>query len=169
MRRLARSGAPEKLAHGFEELADGNRLRQIGFAPAFADTLLIAFHRKGGNGDDRDALEGGIFLEPFRHFEAGHFGKLNIHQDQVGMMLARKLKRLDPVARGYRAVALRLQQIVEQLHVELIVLHDHHRLGHLARLDEFSKFTMNRLTRLRSAALAVLPAAYDQLTPARPE
>ena len=57
-------------------------------------------------------------------------GKLDIHQDQVGPVLAREIQRLDPVAGADGLVAVRLQQIVEELHVELVVLHDQDSLGH---------------------------------------
>ncbi len=45
-------------------------------------------------------------------------------------MLAGEIERLDAVARADGVVAMRLQQIVEELHVELVVLHDQDRLGH---------------------------------------
>src|SRR4029077_13627367 len=41
-----------------------------------------------------------------------------------------KIERLDAVAGRHRIVAVSLQQIVEELHVELVVLHDHHGLRH---------------------------------------
>ena len=120
----------EKAADGLDELADRDRLGQIGLATALADALLVALHRKRGDGDHRDGLELGIFLEPFGHFETGHFGQLNVHQDQVGPVLAREVERLDAVAGADGLVAVRLQQVVEELHVELVVLHDHDGLRH---------------------------------------
>src|SRR6266851_3528229 len=48
----------------------------------------------------------------------------------IGMMLAGEIERLDAVARADRPIAMRLQQVVEELHVELVVLHDHDGLGH---------------------------------------
>ena len=47
----------EKVADGLDELADRDRLGQIGLAAAFADALLIAFHRKRGDRDDRNCFE----------------------------------------------------------------------------------------------------------------
>ena len=46
------------------------------------------------------------------------------------MMLAGEIERLDTVAGADGLVAVRLQQVVEELHVELIVLHDHDGLRH---------------------------------------
>ena len=45
-------------------------------------------------------------------------------------MLAGKVHRIDPVAGADGLVAMGLQQIVEELHIELIVLHDQDSLGH---------------------------------------
>ena len=65
-----------------------------------------------------------VFLQPLRHFEAGHLRQLNIHQNEIGLVLAGKLKRLHAVARLQRSVAVRIQQIMEELHIQLIVLDD---------------------------------------------
>src|SRR6516162_5890873 len=124
------SGRAEKTADGFDEFGHRNRLGQIGLASAFADALLVALHRKRSHRDHRNGLELGVFLEPLGHFESGDFRQLNVHQDQVGTVLAGEIERLDAVARADGIVAVSLQQIVEELHVELVVLHDHHGLRH---------------------------------------
>jgi hypothetical protein len=41
-------------------------------------------------------------------------------------MLASKIECLNAVAGADSAIAMSLQEIVEELHVELIVLHDHY-------------------------------------------
>src|SRR5262247_1826257 len=141
VRRLAANSLPrltgrnaqadsEKAADGFDELGHGDRLRQIGLATGFADALLVAPHRKGGHREHRNSLELGVLLEPLGHFEPGNFRQLNVHQDQVGTVLAGEIECLDAVARADGMVAISLQQIVEELHVELVVLHDHHGLRH---------------------------------------
>src|SRR5262249_44259530 len=126
----ARSRRVEKMTDGFEEFADRDRRRQIGFAPALAYPLLVPFHRERGDGDPRNRLELRVVLEPFRHLEPRDFRQLNVHQDQIRAMLAGEVERLDAVAGTERLVAVRLQQIVEELHVELVVLHDQDGLGH---------------------------------------
>src|SRR5262249_10717671 len=120
----------EKAADGFDELGHRDRLRQIGLATGFSDALLVAPHRKGGHRDHRNSLELGVLLEPLGHFETGDFRQLNVHQDQVRTVLAGEIECLDAVARADGMVAVSLQQIVEELHVELVVLHDHHGLRH---------------------------------------
>jgi hypothetical protein len=44
-------------------------------------------------------------------------------------MLARQLQGLDPVARLQRAVAVRLEQVIEKLHVEIVILNNQDLLG----------------------------------------
>src|ERR1051326_6975004 len=78
----------EELADGFQEFADRDRFRQIGLAAALADAFLVAFHGERGDRDDRNALELRVVFEAFRHFEPGHLRELNVHEDQVGPMLA---------------------------------------------------------------------------------
>ena len=90
----------QEVADGFDELADRDRLGQIGLAAALADAFLVALHGKGGDGDDRNAVAALIVLEPFGDFEAGDFGQLDVHQDQVGPVLAREIERFDAVARA---------------------------------------------------------------------
>ena len=45
--------------------------------------------------------------------------------------IARELQRVHAVARLQGTIAVRVEQIVEELHIELIVLHDQDGLGHL--------------------------------------
>src|ERR1041384_8382241 len=124
------SRVPQKVADGLDELADRDRLRQVSLAAALADALLVALHRKGSDGDDRNCLQLRIVLEPLRHFEPGNFRQLNVHQDQVRLVLAREIERLDTVAGTDRLVAVSFQEIVEELHVQLVVLHDQDGLRH---------------------------------------
>ena len=112
------------MTDGLDELADRDRLGQIGLAAALADALLVALHGEGGDRHDRDRLELGIVLEPFGHFEAGDFRQLDIHQNQIGPVFAREIERLDAVAGADGLVAMRFQEVVEELHIQLVVLHD---------------------------------------------
>jgi hypothetical protein len=118
--------APQKAADGLDELGHRDRLRQIGFATALTDPPLVILHRKGGHRDHRNDLELGVFLEPLGHFETRDFRQLNVHQDQIGTVLAGEIERLEAAVRAYGVVAVSLQQVVEELHVKLVVLHDHY-------------------------------------------
>src|SRR3974390_1066565 len=79
----------EKMTHGLDEFRDRDRLRQVGFAAPFANAFFVTFHREGGDRDDRNSLQLGIVLEPFRDLEPGDFRQLNVHQDQIRSVLAR--------------------------------------------------------------------------------
>ena len=51
------------------------------------------------------ALEFLVVLQPLRDFEAGNLGQLNVHEDQVGPVLARQIDRLDAAARLHNSCA----------------------------------------------------------------
>src|SRR6185503_11722433 len=72
-------------------------------------------------------------LQPLRHFETGDLGKLDVHHDQVGMVPAGEIESLDAIAGADGLIAVRLQQVVEELHVELVVFHDQDGLAHCRR------------------------------------
>src|SRR5579885_603075 len=95
---LVPSRSPEEMTYRLDELAHRDRLGQIGLATAFADALLVALHGERGDGYHRDGLQLGIVLQPLGDFEARHLGKLNVHQHQIGAVLAGKVERLDAVA-----------------------------------------------------------------------
>ncbi len=78
------------------------------------------------------ALQLVVILQPLRHFKTGNLGQLNVHQDEVGPVLARQFDRLDAAARLHDTVPAGLDEVVEQFHVQLIVLDNEHGLGHRA-------------------------------------
>src|SRR6266550_2304768 len=119
----------QKAADGFKKAHDGNGLGDIGLAAALPDHLLIALHGKSRNGHHGNRAQGFVFLEPFCDFEARHFGKLNIHEDEIGMMLTRHVKRFYAIFSLENIVAMRVEEVVKELHIELIVLDDQNRLG----------------------------------------
>src|SRR5260221_251922 len=100
-------------------------------AAALANLLLVALHGEGGDGDDRNRAQLVVFLDPFRHLQPRYLGQLDIHQDQVGTMRTGDLERLHAVLRLQGVVTVRFEQVVEELHVELVILDDENglRLG----------------------------------------
>src|SRR5258705_5071380 len=66
------------------------------------------------------------------------------------MVLAGEIERVDAVVRADGVVAVNLQQVAEELHVKLIVLHDHHGLRHSGPSD------LKRRTISATAGLAVI-------------
>src|SRR5215468_1279229 len=84
------------------------------------------------------ALSSWSSLSQIGYFETGDFRQRNVHQNQVGAALAGEIERPNAVARADGMVAVSLQQVVEELHVELIVLHAHHGLRHPAELKRLA-------------------------------
>src|SRR5215469_2906935 len=122
----------QEAGHGLEEIGDRDRLRDVSLAAAFADLLFVTLHGEGSHRDHRNGAQLLVFLDPFGHLEAGHLGQLDIHQNQVGMMLARQFQRFHAILGLQNVVAVRFQQIVEELHVQVIVFDDEDPLtGHL--------------------------------------
>src|SRR5216684_781887 len=113
MRADIEAASAQKALDRLEEIGDGNRLGDIGLAAALANLLLVAF------------------LDPFRHLQPRYLGQLDIHQDQVGTMRTGDLERLHAVLGLQGVVTVRFEQVVEELHVELVILDDENglRLG----------------------------------------
>ena len=124
------SRVAEKGLDRLDELRDRDRFCDIGLAPAVPDPLLIALHRKGCHGDHGNRVEFLVLLQLAGDLQAGPLGKLDVHEDQVGPVLARQVKGGLTCAGLNRAIAVRLDQVAEELHVELVVLHDHDGLRH---------------------------------------
>src|SRR5882724_2954521 len=135
----------QKLLDRLEEIGDRDRLGDIGLAAALADLLLVALHGEGRHGNDRDGLQRIIFLDPFGHFQAGDLRQLDVHKDKVGPVLAGQLQRFHAIARLQDIVPVRFEQVMEELHVELIVLDDQNRLR-LSQLRRRGRFLLQPRT-----------------------
>ena len=72
-----------------------------------------------------------VVLQPLRDLEARDFRQLDVHQNEIGPVRSAQIHRLDPAAGLHDPVPARLDEIVEELHVELVVFDDEHglRLG----------------------------------------
>ena len=75
----------------------------------------------------------GVVLQPLGDLQAGDFRQLDIHQDQVGPVLARQADRLHAALGLNGGVAVSFEQVVEELHVQLIVFNDQNRFLHMPR------------------------------------
>src|SRR5215470_6095869 len=69
-----------------------------------------------------------VLFDPLGDLETRYFGKLDIHQDKVGTMLTRKFESFDPVFALQRTIAMGYEKIIEELHIEIVVLDDQHLL-----------------------------------------
>ena len=82
-----------------EEFRHRDRFGNIIFASAFSNFLLVAFHGKGCDGDNRDRAKFIVFLKPARDIETRDFRQLNVHQDQVWFLFTRKTQDVEAVFR----------------------------------------------------------------------
>src|SRR6201987_3866320 len=126
-----RAGAPlsgEEALDGTQKARHRDRLRDVGLATTVPHFLLVAFHREGGHRDDRDHPQISVSLDPLRDLQTGYFRQLNVHQDQIRTMLTSKRKRLDTVLGLQCTIAVRDEKIVEELHIEVVILDDQHLL-----------------------------------------
>ena len=71
-----------------------------------------------------------VVLQPLGDLEAGDLRQLNVHQDQVGHVLSRQRERGKALAGFQGFIALRLEQIMKQLHVQLVILDDEDLFRH---------------------------------------
>src|ERR1700674_12511 len=139
----------DELLDRVEEHRHRDRLRDVGLAAAFADAFLVSLHGEGGNGDHRDLAELIVLLQPFGHFESRHLGKLDVHEDEVGTVLAGQRQSFHAVPRLQRLVAVRVEQVVEELHVQLVVLDDQNGLRHWPRPRRFGRRMIDDLAVMR--------------------
>jgi hypothetical protein len=85
-----------------------------------------------------------VFLEPFGHLQPGNLRQLDVHQDEVRLVGAGEVERLQPVARANRLVAAGFDQVAKELHIELIVFDDHHLLRHSSRPDAAPRIALRK-------------------------
>ena len=80
------------------------------------------------------ALQLGVGLHLLDQLEPGNVRHLDVHDDEIGREGAGALERLAAVAHRLRFVAVRAQQVAEQLQIELVVLDNQDFLSHAAPL-----------------------------------
>ena len=129
--RLSRLDSPrfEQLFDRLDEANYRNRLRDIGLRPRRADPFVIARRRIGRDRHDRNVAELVVGAHQLHQFDPRYMRQLNIGDDQVGREAARRRERVAAVGHRLCVMAVRLQQVAEQLDVERIVL-DNQDLGH---------------------------------------
>ena len=121
----------QKPLHGFHELCDRDRLCDISLAASLPDFLLVTLHGKGRDGNHGDFPQRIVFLQPLRNFQAGYFRQLDIHQNKIRSLGARKLQRLHAIPGLERLVSMGIEQVMKQLHVQLVVLNNQNPLRHV--------------------------------------
>ena len=100
------TGADEKrvlLSHetsdSIDEISYRDGFGHIGFATTFADFFLVPLHREGSNGNNGNRLDILIILDSSGDVETRYFRQLDIHKNEVGMVIFCQFERLTPFAR----------------------------------------------------------------------
>src|SRR6202040_3933915 len=69
-----------------------------------------------------------VSLDPLRNLQTGYFRQLDVHEDQIRTMLTSKCKRLDTILGLQCTIAVSDEKIIEELHIEVVILDDQHLL-----------------------------------------
>src|SRR5690606_4778976 len=96
---LGQTRLPDESANCLEKTVHGNGFGDVRLASALSDALLVALHGEGCDGDNRNASQLIVILEPLGHLQPRDLGKLDVHDDEVRPMLSRQMQRLDAVPR----------------------------------------------------------------------
>ncbi len=109
---------------GPDELADVHRLRDVPVEACRQEPLAVSVHGLGGHGEHRDPRRALVRPQPAEHVDAVEVRKLDVHEHEIGRMLRSQLDRLASRRRLERAVPRSDEDVADQLHVLLVVLHD---------------------------------------------
>jgi hypothetical protein len=82
--------------------------------------LLITFHSKRGHGNQWNVAQVIISLKNLRDLKPRNLGELDVHENQVGLVLPRDFYNQATVLRLQRVIAMRFETVVEQFHVQLV-------------------------------------------------
>src|SRR3954469_18559503 len=138
MRGVSRTGLVLRLTQELvdlgEQLARAEGLRHITIAAGSLRLRLVAGEGVGGHRDDRDVPERRIGLDPARRLVAVEHGKLDVHQDQVRLVLARHGEAGGAVMRLQELVADAVDEVADDLPVVLGVLDHQDTLRHAASI-----------------------------------
>src|SRR6266566_666385 len=85
------SRVAQHLANGVEELPGAVRLGEIGRGARVHGLLVVAAEGERGDDDDGDLGRLGLGSNPSRRIQARQPRELDVHDDQVGLLAARRL------------------------------------------------------------------------------
>src|SRR6185369_8634511 len=81
----------ERNVQRFHELIDLDRFGEIPEKSCQHTLLNVAWHRIGAEGNDGDVRRRRIFAKDFQSFDTADAGQIDVHQDHLRMVGARKL------------------------------------------------------------------------------
>src|SRR5262249_10478989 len=125
--RPSSSAAVAVLPHRGDEGDDVDRLRDVAVEACGRESLAVTLHGLRGHGEDRNGCGSFVPTQACKRLDAVDVRELHVHQHQVRYVLGRQLHRLSACRRCKGAVARRLEDVAEELHVLLVVL-DHEDL-----------------------------------------
>src|SRR5829696_5640523 len=138
MRGVSRTGLVLRLTQEFvdlgEELARAEGLGDIAVAACSLRLRLVAGEGVGGDRDDRDVLQRRIGLDPPGGLVAVEHRELDVHQDQVRLVLDRHGEAGGAVMRLQELVADAVDEVADDLPVVLGVLDHQDTLRHAASI-----------------------------------
>src|SRR5713101_408461 len=125
----------DEALHGGDELLQADRLADEGVEARGGDLAAVARRHRGGERDHRDARRLRVRAQLLERFDAVDAWELDVHQDEVGLLLLRELHALLARDRFDRLIAFRLEDVARELHVFFIVFNDknqaHWRTGNV--------------------------------------
>ena len=98
-------GAAEDRANLLRELADVQRLLDVGVEARRQEALSVVLHGERGECDDRDLAGAGLGAQPRERLHAVHARQLDVHEHEVGPVRARELDAVLGVGGAEGAVA----------------------------------------------------------------
>src|SRR6266404_887260 len=118
--------------HARDQRAMVDRLGEIVIAAGGTRLGLVARQRIGSDGDHRNGFQRRIGLDAPRRLVAVHHRHLDVHQDQVGLVLGRLCNALDAVMCFDHVVAGHAQKIAQDLAIVFGVFDNEYLLAHAA-------------------------------------
>ena len=91
--------------------------------PLGKEPFPVSAHGIGGKGDDRDLLKPWNFQDLFPRREAVHARHLDVHKNEVWLLVLRQLNPFGAAAGFKRLVAAACERLFAELPVQIIVVY----------------------------------------------
>ena len=112
------------MVNELQELRDLEWLGNVSIASAAEEFRFVSRHGERGDSDDWNCARLLIRLDKTSCLHSRNIGKLNVHQDEVGLVSAGEFDSLFSQACRENFIALVFKQVVEKFKVEIVVLNN---------------------------------------------
>src|ERR1039457_5564933 len=117
-------GEIQRYVHRMHELTDLDWLGQIAEEPRLQALLDVARHCICAEGDNWNMGRRRVFAKESQGFDATDAGQIDVHQDHLGLVDARKLDARSSVPRAQQAhIVAACDELLDQLQVRGVVLY----------------------------------------------